>query len=323
MSSLIPVNMVTGFLGAGKTTLLQSWLQRRPPAEYWAVVVNEFGQTSFDGVLLGESGALIQEISGGCICCTNGASFIAALTEVLETKRPDRVLVEPSGLAHPALIVDALRGGRLRDRVELHAVVGLVRPDQLQDPRVHNDPVWRDQLEVADLLVLTHGDEVSPEQVAVFEGLVAGCFPRKLAAAVSSHGDLSIDFMTIRTEVSGIHDLDPQRFSPFDAEPKKRVIGWAYPPRALFEFEALQRLIQGCLTPDEDGLSACTGLRGVFRTRKGWLEVVGRPGQLQWQPLAYRRDSQIWVSLVAAGSEAIAHLRAELDGLSGAAAPGL
>ena len=169
-----------------------------------------------------------------CICCTNGVSFIDAVTEILETHRPDRVLVEPSGLAHPALIVDALRSARLRERVELYAVVGLVRPDQLEDPRVYEDPVWRDQLEVADLLVLTHGDEVGPEQVAAFDQLVAACFPKKIGSAVSAYGDLSIEFMTIRTGSSGIRDLDPRCFSPFARGGEELGVGWGLPAAGVF-----------------------------------------------------------------------------------------
>jgi len=314
---LIPVNLVTGFLGAGKTTLIKGWLKRRPKGEYWAVVVNEFGETGFDGALLEASGARVREIPGGCICCTNGVSFIDAVTEILETRRPDRVLVEPSGLAHPALIVDALRSTRLRERVELYAVVGLIRPDQLEDSRVYEDPVWRDQLEVADLLVLTHGDEVGSEQIAAFDNLVAASFPKKIGAALSAHGDLSIDFMTIRTCSSGIQDLEPRCFSPFTRGGEGAGVGWAYPQRACFELSDLQELIQGFLTPGAGDSSDDVALRGVFRTRRGWLETVGRSGQLKWQPIAYRRDSQLWISGEAVGAESIAALRRGLDALSG------
>ena len=91
----------------------------------------------------------------------------------------------------------------------------------------------------------------------------------------------------------------------------------AYPQRACFELSGLQDLIQGFLTPGAGDSSDDVAVRGVFRTRRGWLEIVGRSGQLQWQPIAYRRDSQIWISGEAIGAESIATLRKGLDALSG------
>jgi hypothetical protein len=312
----IPVNLLTGFLGSGKTTVALGWLDQRPEQEYWAVVVNEFGEVGFDGALLGSSGAQVREIPGGCICCTNGVSFIQAVSELLALRKPDRVLVEPSGLAHPALIVDALRSRTLRERVELHAVVGLVRPDQLSDFRVRQDPVWRDQLEVADILVLTHGDEVEPAQEQAFNTLVSGCFPRKLASAIATKGDLSLSYLSVRIEEQGSGALDPTRDGPLWEKPAARVLGWAYSPLVCFDFQLLERAIQEFLTPTADGEETVGGLRGVFRTQRGWLEFVGRPGQMSWQPLAYRRDSQVWWTGEPRGEEAVARLRGALDELA-------
>lgn len=66
------VNLITGFLGSGKTTTLLHLLAQKPQGEKWAVLVNEFGEVGIDGALLAESGAVLKEIPGGCMCCVNG-----------------------------------------------------------------------------------------------------------------------------------------------------------------------------------------------------------------------------------------------------------
>ena len=65
-------NLITGFLGSGKTTSILHLLANKDPAEKWAVLVNEFGEVGIDGALLANSGALLKEIPGGCMCCVNG-----------------------------------------------------------------------------------------------------------------------------------------------------------------------------------------------------------------------------------------------------------
>ncbi len=70
---LTKVNLITGFLGSGKTTTIRHLLTQKPEDEVWAVLVNEFGEIGIDGALLSDSGAVLKEIPGGCMCCVNGS----------------------------------------------------------------------------------------------------------------------------------------------------------------------------------------------------------------------------------------------------------
>ncbi len=76
-------NLITGFLGSGKTTSILHLLAHKPANEKWAVLVNEFGEVGIDGALLAESGALLKEISGGCMCCVNGLPMQVGLNTLL------------------------------------------------------------------------------------------------------------------------------------------------------------------------------------------------------------------------------------------------
>ncbi|BCQ65944.1 hypothetical protein PBOI14_76940 [Pseudomonas sp. Boi14] len=106
----IPTHVIAGPLGAGKTSLIRHLLSQRPAAERWAVLINEFGQIGLDAALLtrDEDGIALGEVAGGCLCCVNGAPFQVGLGRLLRKARPDRLLIEPSGLGHPAQLLKQL-----------------------------------------------------------------------------------------------------------------------------------------------------------------------------------------------------------------------
>ena len=78
------VNLITGFLGSGKTTTLRHLLANKPENEKWAVLVNEFGEIGIDGALLADTGAVLKEIPGGCMCCVNGLPMQVGLNMLLQ-----------------------------------------------------------------------------------------------------------------------------------------------------------------------------------------------------------------------------------------------
>ena len=95
------VNLITGFLGSGKTTTLLHLLAHKPANEKWAILVNEFGEVGIDGALLANRGAALKEIPGGCMCCVNGLPLQVGLNMLLKQTKPDRLIIEPTGLGHP------------------------------------------------------------------------------------------------------------------------------------------------------------------------------------------------------------------------------
>lgn len=111
MLEQIPTHLIAGPLGAGKTSLIRALLAQKPTSERWAVLINEFGQIGLDAALLhrDESGIDFAEVAGGCLCCVNGVPFQIGLNRLLRKARPDRLLIEPSGLGHPLQLLQQLR----------------------------------------------------------------------------------------------------------------------------------------------------------------------------------------------------------------------
>ena len=147
------VNLLTGFLGSGKTTTLLHLLAHKPEEENWAVLVNEFGEVGIDGALLANSGAILKEIPGGCMCCVNGLPMQVGLNRLLKQNKPDRLLIEPTGLGHPRQLLQMLTSPVYQPWLELQATLTLLDARQLADERVAKNENFRDQLAAADIIV--------------------------------------------------------------------------------------------------------------------------------------------------------------------------
>jgi G3E family GTPase len=163
----IPVTIVTGFLGAGKSTLVQRWLGELPRNET-AVIVNERGDVGIDGELLAARVAQLREITGGCVCCKTQAELRGALAELSSlSPPPTRILVETSGAASPAGVIQALGAPWARERLVLDGVVTVL--DVMRAQRALQFDVAVEQLGFADVVVLSHMDEVSETGVDIDE----------------------------------------------------------------------------------------------------------------------------------------------------------
>lgn len=159
-------NLITGFLGSGKTTTILHLLANKPADEKWAVLVNEFGEIGIDGALLADSGALLKEIPGGCMCCVNGLPMQVGLNTLLRQGKPDRLLIEPTGLGHPKQILDMLSADVYQPWIDLRATLCLLDPRQLLNENALNNDNFRDQLAAADIIVANKQDRATPESQA-------------------------------------------------------------------------------------------------------------------------------------------------------------
>ena len=142
-------NLITGFLGSGKTTSILHLLANKDPAEKWAVLVNEFGEVGIDGALLADSGAMLKEIPGGCMCCVNGLPMQVGLNTLLRQGKPDRLLIEPTGLGHPKQILDLLTAPVYEPWIDLRATLCILDPRLLLDEKSVANDNFRDQLAAA------------------------------------------------------------------------------------------------------------------------------------------------------------------------------
>jgi G3E family GTPase len=120
------VNVVYGFLGAGKTTFIQHILENPSPGEKLVVLVNEFGEVGLDGLILSQTGNRqfdVVELPSGCICCTMAGDFRRQFLELHDRYSPDRLILEPTGVATISQITQILEG---EDLEPLYDGLGLI-----------------------------------------------------------------------------------------------------------------------------------------------------------------------------------------------------
>lgn len=154
----VPTNIVTGFLGVGKTTAILHLLDQKPADERWAVLVNEFGEIGVDGSLFQgqhseESGVFVREVPGGCMCCTAGLPMQIALSQLLSRARPQRLLIEPSGLGHPKEVVQTLNAEHYQSVLNIQKNITLVDARKLRDSRYTDHDTFNQQIDIADIVV--------------------------------------------------------------------------------------------------------------------------------------------------------------------------
>ena len=177
----IPLTLITGYLGAGKTTLLNAML-RDASAGRIAVVVNEFGDVGLDHDLIVETTEETVLLSSGCMCCTVRGDLVQALDGLFEKRSAgkldfDRIVIETTGLADPApilhtLIVTPGLGAALR----LDGVVTVC--DAVNGPKTLDAGFESvQQVAMADVLVLSKTDLVTPSQAERFRARLAALAP--------------------------------------------------------------------------------------------------------------------------------------------------
>ncbi len=189
----IPTNIITGFLGTGKTTAILELLKQRPAGERWSVFVNEYGMVSIDDVLMDSQSqdVQIQELAGGCFCCTTSAMMDTVLMQFIRRTKPDRLLIEPSGAGHPARVIDALRGERFRQALDLRATICLVDPKDYENPRVTNSEGFYDQIQMSDVVAVNWTDKRERSQIDRCLKWIEQFDPPKLLIAETKHGHLN------------------------------------------------------------------------------------------------------------------------------------
>ncbi len=103
------IDIISGFLGAGKTTLIKKLISEAFKGEQVVLIENEFGEIGIDGGFLKDAGVNITEMNQGCICCSLVGDFGEALNQVVTDYKPDRVIIEPSGVGKLSDVIKAIQ----------------------------------------------------------------------------------------------------------------------------------------------------------------------------------------------------------------------
>ena len=166
------VDIISGFLGAGKTTLIKKLLAEAFQGDKLVLIENEFGEVSVDGGFLQESGVQVSELDSGCICCTLVGDFTDALKQVYEQYQPDRILIEPSGVAKLSDVVAAIEDAmKALPQLKLNSFVDVVDATKVKI-YLKNIPEYSNQVESAGTIILSRTQKLTQEKLGAAVSLL-------------------------------------------------------------------------------------------------------------------------------------------------------
>jgi len=294
----IPTHLIAGPLGAGKTSLLRALLTQKPTRERWAVLINEFGQIGLDTALLhrDDSGVSFAEVAGGCLCCVNGVPFQIGLSRLLRKARPDRLLIEPSGLGHPGQLLRQLREPPWDQVLALQPSVVVLDAAALAREKVLA-PHQRDIAEQAGLLVMNKSEALDADT----RQRLTQRLPQR-PVYWTSHGQLAFAQLPVgeaRIDAQGAVPALPSGSAPLPRvwlDPLQPIIqvhstaeawsiGWRWHHDRRFDIGKVTAWLAG-LPWQRSKL--------VLRGEQAWLSANAVGGEpLAFRPSEWRRDSRL------------------------------
>jgi len=189
----LPTHLITGLLGSGKTTTLKQLLRQKPAHERWGVIINEFGEVDIDAATLQsqESNDAVLSVSGGCVCCSAQQGLTQAINQLLaeSTQNPiSRLFIEPTGLGHPAKIIDTLTQSSFVSPLSLQPILCVITPQQLTPSRWQKSAVMRDLVTLSDIILLNKTDLSSVDEQHIALELLHNVYPPKIEVKPTQQG---------------------------------------------------------------------------------------------------------------------------------------
>lgn len=294
----IPTHVIAGPLGAGKTSLIRHLLAQRPAHERWAVLINEFGLIGLDAALLttDDDGIALGEVAGGCLCCVNGVPFQVGLSRLLRQAKPDRLLIEPSGLGHPLQLLEQLGEAPWAGVLALQEPL-LVLDAQALAAGVVLPESQQATLGRAGLLLLNKAEGLDDVAKARIQAQLPprpmywtrqGALPLAALPGFSAQadGDAMPDHLpTGNAILPQLWRSPSEPICQVQQQAEGWSIGWRWHPSQQFELLRVQQW-----------LSSLPWRRAklVLQTNAGWLSANALNAQaLHWQNSEWRKDSRL------------------------------
>ena len=201
----LPAHLITGLLGSGKTTALRQLIAQKPKEETWGFIINEFGEVDIDAATLIQSNSSnendnpVVSVAGGCVCCTAQVGLSQAINQLLDQQSElhplTRIWIEPTGLGHPAKIIDTLTHIKFAQPLVLQKIVCVITPQQLTKERWQKSAVMRDLVTLSDIILLNKTDLSNDcENLQAIE-LLEGLYPPKQNIVKTKQSQVELQFL--------------------------------------------------------------------------------------------------------------------------------
>ncbi|MBO3657644.1 CobW family GTP-binding protein [Acinetobacter haemolyticus] len=302
----VPTHIISGFLGAGKTTLLQHLLTQKPKNEVWAILMNEFGQIGVDQRLITQqSGYAVKELLGGCLCCSSQLPMQIALSRLLSESKPDRLFIEPTGLGHPAQLLEQLTEPHWHSSLDMRALVVVVDGSRLHDKPWVQQHLYTDQLKAAQVVVISHKDSMNDDDQQAYIQLKQEYQTYVQSWIEAENGQvpllqLDLPLVPVQRKVQPLLRQQMTQQNESETQEIKQlpyhyvetaqgytVAGWKLPKRWQFKFYDVLDL----LCTQQDWIR----IKAIFYTDLGWKSFNFNPEQFNYKSTEESIDNRIEV----------------------------
>ena len=241
----IPCTLVTGFLGSGKTTLINQLIADKSTDERWALLINEFGRIGIDAALVSSSqdsnsaqnNIAIREVSGGCICCTSQLPLQIAISRLLSDHHPQRLLIEPTGLAHPRELIRQLSAPHWQTALKMQAVITVLNALQWQREKYRAHEGFQAHIRDADVLVINRYAQLSTDDKQALQDWVAELNAQITIIWAESDDQTTINDISTSNDYSAV--LSTQLTKPSFTISQQRTVNITQPKKSVISLQPL------------------------------------------------------------------------------------
>ncbi|MDZ7580587.1 MAG: GTP-binding protein [Deltaproteobacteria bacterium] len=308
------VDIVFGFLGAGKTTFITRVLEEWGSKEKTVVLVNEFGEIGIDGELLAAQGGNVVEMPSGCICCTLQADFRSQLLDISRTIGPERVIIEPTGVATIAQVRSIIAAQLFEDTIREINDILIADATGFMGLYKANRHFVESQVENADVVLLNKCDKVNKTKAMVTRSAISAINPEitVLMAEFGAvdwaeyHLALSAAPRSKRTRIEDEHgrtrdeavnmmtDADGKKHPHFHEEEDAlgyESYGCVFKDLS-FNRSALEAFFRKLIEPNS-GIGEIVRAKGIFRLGDRGILMELASGEVSFQPMGQLKESKV------------------------------
>lgn len=159
------IDIVSGFLGAGKSSLIKKLVKEAYSGEKLAIVQNEYGTVEITEKDFADRYVDFEGINSGCICCNGSANFIQSIQAIIEWTSPERILLEPSGVARTSDIVGMLKEA-CSHLAEVSGTAAVIDAKKFGLYLRNYTGFYDNQIANSNCVVISRSDEVGEDKLA-------------------------------------------------------------------------------------------------------------------------------------------------------------
>lgn len=311
------VDVAFGFLGSGKTTFISKVMREWGKEEKIVVLVNEFGDVGIDGDILSSLGGDVVEMPSGCICCTLQSDFRKQIFEIHNVFHPDRIIIEPSGVATISTIDWILKAQTLEPVIDKINKILIVDATGFKALYKANRSFVESQLEGAHLVILNKCDRVDKRTAQLTQSAVSSINPNIMVlqaeyaavnwleyhqalsntnfASLPAMGRLELDSVSSESnhESPEQTELHIPHFQETEDVLGYESFGTIYDD-SIFNFQKLETFFIN-LNKEEGGFGEIVRAKGIFCIGEKSIVMEQASGDISSQPTRPSKQSKVTI----------------------------